>query len=334
MELIGNQEACPICEYHPVEKRSSDAGLSVDCPRCGRFFISDTLGADGLVPSIQNAPDSDRARAVISYAIRKGQQSGEWFKLLSYNFDEILKQDYLPNPAEQMDKLLLWVGNNQKSAGEGMRFPLSDALGVMGGQRDSDVVFMIQELHEAGYVSEPRVKNQGASCMRLTLKGWKLFQKLKQGEFDSRKAFMAMPFGESDLDSFFRDHWKPAVKEAGFDLMRVDEKPEAGSITNRMRVEILTSKFVLVELTKSNSGAYWEAGFADGLGKPVIYLCNEDFANKKGTYKDDGGIHFDIAHEQSVYWNPKNMDQAVLDLKNVIRATFPSEAIMTDEVSD
>jgi nucleoside 2-deoxyribosyltransferase len=33
-------------------------------------------------------------------------------------------------------------------------------------------------------------------------------------------------------------------------------------------------------LTNSNNRAYFEAGFAEGLGKPVIYICEEE------TYKE------------------------------------------------
>ena len=48
---------------------------------------------------------------------------------------------------------------------------------------------------------------------------------------------------------------------------------QAGLIDNVMRVQIRDSAFILADLTDDNLGAYWEAGFAEGLGKPVIYLC-------------------------------------------------------------
>jgi len=33
----------------------------------------------------------------------------------------------------------------------------------------------------------------------------------------------------------------------------------------RMRLEIRRSRFAVVDLTHGNRGAYWEAGFAEGL---------------------------------------------------------------------
>jgi hypothetical protein len=40
-----------------------------------------------------------------------------------------------------------------------------------------------------------------------------------------------------------------------------------------MRAAILASRFVISDLTHDSPGAYWEAGFGEGLGLPVIYTC-------------------------------------------------------------
>ena len=40
-----------------------------------------------------------------------------------------------------------------------------------------------------------------------------------------------------------------------------------------MRVQIRASRFVICDLTHGNRGAYWEAGFAEGIGRPVIFVC-------------------------------------------------------------
>lgn len=50
----------------------------------------------------------------------------------------------------------------------------------------------------------------------------------------------------------------------------------AGNIQARLEVEIRKARFVVAELSHHNNGAYWEAGFARGLGKPVIYMYNKE----------------------------------------------------------
>jgi nucleoside 2-deoxyribosyltransferase len=126
------------------------------------------------------------------------------------------------------------------------------------------------------------------------------------------------------LLSYYIRQRTPAVEQTGFALERVSDTPKAGSITNKILVDIRRSKFVLVELTFNNNGAYWEAGYAEGLGKPVIYLCNKAWHKRYGT-------HFDIRNHFTVFWTTKTLDKAGEELKAAIRATLPDEAIMEDK---
>jgi hypothetical protein len=113
------------------------------------------------------------------------------------------------------------------------------------------------------------------------------------------------------LDDVFQSCFKRAVQQTGFDLRRVDEAPPAGLIDVRMEVEIRRSRFVVAELTHENRGVYWEAGFAEGLGKPVIYTCEEAYFEKHRS-------HFDTAHRHTIVWNEGKLDRAADDLKNTI----------------
>jgi nucleoside 2-deoxyribosyltransferase len=48
------------------------------------------------------------------------------------------------------------------------------------------------------------------------------------------------------------------------------------AISTQLRVNIRRSRFLVCDLTHGNRGAYWESGFAEGLGKPAIYTCRKD----------------------------------------------------------
>jgi nucleoside 2-deoxyribosyltransferase len=136
-----------------------------------------------------------------------------------------------------------------------------------------------------------------------------------------------MSFRNDGLVKFFRDQLKPAVRATGFELFRLDERPRAGLIDNRLRVEIRESRFLVADLSDANAGAYWEAGFAEGLGKPVIYLCHRKVFEEKGT-------HFDTNHSHTIKWSEDDADGCVKELKATIRATIPSEAVMSDGNAD
>jgi nucleoside 2-deoxyribosyltransferase len=81
---------------------------------------------------------------------------------------------------------------------------------------------------------------------------------------------------------------------------------------------------LIADLTDDNEGAYWEAGFAEGLGKPVIFSCEKAKFEEKKT-------HFDTNHHLTVKWDKNSPQDAAEELKATIRATLPDEAQMTDD---
>jgi hypothetical protein len=158
----------------------------------------------------------------------------------------------------------------------------------------------------------------------LTFQGWDRFEELSRSDDTSHTAFMAMKFGRPQTESLFVNHLRPAVAKTSFDLQRVDHNPKAGLIDQRMEVAIRTARFLVAELTHGNRGAYWEAGFASGLGKPVFYICEANHFRRVST-------HFDTNHHFTVLWNADNPDKAASELKNAIRATLPADAKLTDD---
>ena len=118
---------------------------------------------------------------------------------------------------------------------------------------------------------------------------------------------------------------KDAVSKTGFEIRRLDEEKRAGLIDDKLRVEIRRSKFLIADLSDENNGAYWEAGYAEGLGMQVIYICEEEKFEQKKT-------HFDTNHHLTVQWknDPESLQKFAEELKATIRATFPAEAKMED----
>lgn len=53
---------------------------------------------------------------------------------------------------------------------------------------------------------------------------------------------------------------------------------------------------MLADLTDENRGAYREAGYAEGSGKPVIYICKREKFRKAKT-------HFDTNHCTTITWS-------------------------------
>lgn len=319
---------CPICNSilsqstEIQEKSSGRDGEYLSCRQCGDFFLTGTVIS--TLPS--NLNNDTEKMAILSHAIRKMQRDGEEPFLDSYLVDQILERP-LPTPTDQANNFILWLGENVKGPGEQIWVEPSSHQAVMGAQTPAGFDLVISHLFDEGLIQgiqSQSVGVPGKAGVTLSFDGWQYFEDIKKGAVSSRKAFMAMKFGDADLDRIVENVFKEAVLQTGFDLYKLDDKPKAGLIDDRMRVEIRTSRFLIADLTHENAGAYWEAGFAEGLGKPVIYTCEKDKFSKDKT-------HFDTNHHLTVKWDKNNPENAAEELKATIRATLPDEAKLTDE---
>ena len=125
-----------------------------------------------------------------------------------------------------------------------------------------------------------------------------------------------MEFDDHDLDLFVKKVVKPAVKKnIGCDLVDMRDRKKAGILDEIMRRRIRDAKFVIVDLTHDNSGAYWEAGYAEGLDKPVIYICEKEKFERCGT-------HFDTNHCTTVIWSMDDDEGFSQELTEIIRESL------------
>lgn len=296
----------------------------VDCPLCGQYQINDTSAK-----YLDYHVTSDGQRILLSHTIRKMQKhTDDRYPIL--NHEQVLKilKGTFPKPFEQMNHLILWLGDNSLGLGEKIQIDGKDLQVEIGTEIRAGVGTIIDHLVEKNLIDASKLMSarEEPNQWKVSLKmdGWEYYERLKQGSILSRKAFMAMQYGDKELDEVVSKYFRPAVKAAGFDLYRLDDVPKAGLIDDRLKVEIRTSRILIADLTHENRGAYWEAGFAQGLGKPVIYTCEASKFEKQYT-------HFDTNHHTTIKWDKNNLEQAAIDLKNTIRETLPDEAKLTDQ---
>ena len=103
-----------------------------------------------------------------------------------------------------------------------------------------------------------------------------------------------------------------AIRDCGYVPIRIDKKEHNNQIVPEIFYEIKQSKFVVADLTGNRSGVYYEAGYAEALGKEVIVTW------KKVDEKEDQP-HFDIAQKNMIRWD--NEDDLYTDLVKRIKAT-------------
>ena len=208
------------------------------------------------------------------------------------------------SPAVQAMNLIRHIGDEVSKSGRPLA-SLGNIHRIIGSPTKQFAEKILEELwSQKGLVqmSEPTGTFGGSffKDVSLTLDGWELYEAEKRGEFNGDYGFIAMQFDNSELDNFVNDVVKPAVKDGiGYKLVDMKDIARAGIIDNIMRIEIRDAAFVIVDLTHSNPGAYWEAGYAEGLGKPVIYICKKERFEAEGT-------HFDTNHCTTIPWSRKD----------------------------
>ena len=204
------------------------------------------------------------------------------------------------NPAAQAMNLIRYIGDKIIESEK----PISQLSGFANSIDASSQELadgLLEELYSRGLVKmwEPARSFNGTTFMNveLSLTGWEQYDAGKRGQLDGNYGFIAMQFADPVLTPFVEDVVKPAVKkDVGYDLVDMNDIARAGVIDNIMREEIRGATFVIVDLTHDNPGAYWEAGYAEGLGKPVIYICEREKFEAKKT-------HFDTNHCTTIPWS-------------------------------
>jgi nucleoside 2-deoxyribosyltransferase len=208
-------------------------------------------------------------------------------------------QELLPRPAVQAQNILRWIGEQTLEVGEHpQEFPKGISA-IVGAPNDDAAKRLASELVSQGLIEGREVASVddpfGLIDLRLTLAGWEAFEKERTGKFAGRYGFLALAFGNPVVVHLKEQAMRPALQGIGYDLVDMRDVQEAGIIDNLMRQRIRDSAFVLVDLSDDNRGAYWEAGFAEGLGKPVIYICRHGLDPAQH-------LHFDVNHATTLFW--------------------------------
>lgn len=333
-------ETCPVCRSRVSDSKDVSLpimglhGSYISCPRCGDYQIESFTAKQ--VTDLRLDPQS---MAVLSHwirtrfeAVKKGERNGagNGGSIILYEklVESIIKNPHA-SPREQADAFIRWIGD---SSGVGGQYVPVDQLAIQAivGSATYDEFRLVFEYLEDKAIIRAETTGQGRgrvlSRVLLLFAGWERYQELKRATSDSRKAFMAMQYNEAELESLVENVFKPAVKQTGFDLSVLRDNREAGLIDNKLRVDIRTARFLIADLTHRNPGAYWEAGYAEGLGKPVIYTC------EKKVFEDQKSKpHFDTNHHLTILWDSTKPDDPAKELKATIRATLPAEAKLTDD---
>ena len=313
---------CPVClNVEGGACQRPRPGL-LKCDICGIYKTNDNLDLVDLQYNSSHWDLSPSQRAVLSHSIRKrsdesSETGSDPLEISSEVLDSFRSNRSLPTPTEQATNIVQFIGNEVSRSGEAVgQLPLGFHA-IIGARNRKAAFRRTKELVDRQIlIADPLVTDPFSSFTNidLSLDGWEQYKAENHGGFAKKYGFLAMKFDVSYLDSFVEEVVKPTVNDMGYDLVDMNKKC-AGIIDNIMRDRIRYAKFVIADLTHDNDGAYWEAGYAEGLGKPVIYICEKEKFEHDGT-------HFDTNHCTTVRWSRDDDEGFRQELTEIIRESL------------
>ena len=299
---------CPIWETASIERTDEGlvkAGTSEPVLTRESVIISDRAGgAYRIEPQaiiwgfLEGLTDQEKARLTTWLVDQRRHGIAE--PIVTFNLVESFgatgQSDSFSVP-ERAERLLHFIAEQTRRAGATVSI-LNTTLSAYAWSESTgwdEVAFLLDYLRSEELIEGSFLANGGGK-VRVTVKGYARMSD-RATKPDSAQAFVAMWF-DDEMESAYKTGIESAVKKTGYRPMRIDRKPDVVKIDDEILAEIRRSRFLVADMTHGESGprggVYFEAGFALGLGLPVLYSCRSDKFNE---------IHFDTRQYYHIKWD-------------------------------
>ena len=279
----------------------------IRCEACHDYSITDqALG-------VLDTANLKAKRYVLAGVARNASDSGAPIKLLSTNVAEQI--DNAPvsrSPLDVLDRLLRRIADESPDSSSPSTVWYSDFT-VYYLRSPTDLRGVLRLGEQLGWLDD--VKQGAAEWLpRLSAQGWARVGQLRERVPNSRQAFVAMSFAP-ELKPLYMQGIRPALKETGYNPLRVDDIQHNDKVDDRIVAELRRSGLVVADFTGHRGGVYFEAGYALGRGIPVIWCCRADGIE---------AAHFDTRQFNHLTWTtPEELHEMLRDRIRATLATYP-----------
>lgn len=291
---------CPFCNresaWGPLGEYSSN--YFFDCPSCGPFGISDVLWHS-------LSPEKNEEILKISHLLAENKLYKSVKYLLTLNklfladnwevitCSEFLKK-YPKDPIEILDRTLLNLSRKTNHPSDWII--VDETLKELFFSKNEDGIrYIMRQFFNMKLTTE--LNSILPSSIYIETEGWLKITELKMKPAGLQdQAFVAMWFDDS-TNNFFPIIENSLRDAIGYKAMRIDSKQHNNKICDEIIAEIKKSKFLIADFTGNRGGVYFEAGYAMGMGIPVIWIVH------KNHIKD---LHFDTRQYNHIVYNDSN----------------------------
>ncbi len=167
---------CPICgtEVNAAQCEGTKDTVLFDCPKCGTYEMPGLQRM--VIPAwFEREPNFS---PVLSHYVRVQNKTEKWPMIGEAVTAKIEADPSLPNPAQQADNLILFLGDCLRAAGEVavLKEPVHGA--IIGSRNDEEFRFIARSLKKGGLIETPDEAHQ--LHVTLSFAGWAKLNQLRQ----------------------------------------------------------------------------------------------------------------------------------------------------------
>lgn len=299
-------DCCPIC-WGPCKKTEIGYGTIIECSLGHDFTMADSMK---MLDSVEEVKCYNLIAELLlrtPYKKNENELDKRWCffydeTTIGEDTDDVTEINlankmigYPKSFSQKMDRILMNISMKYTHPQDSFTWNEENARILFCESIDADNMraeakSLLDLATEMGYLKRAKEVEYAISAL-----GWQRITQLQNAEQASNQGFIAMKFGEETRKT--REAFRKGITECGYSTSIIDEKEHNNQIVPEIFSEIEKSKFIVVDVTVPNYGAYYEAGYAQGLGKEVIVCC------KKNAFDNGNNPHFDIAQKSMVIWD-------------------------------
>jgi len=231
--------------------------------------------------------------------------------ILAVDFEDLLS-DYPATPVAMFDNALLNLSRLAKFPGDAIQLDEITSQ-LLYAETDEQQRWMRRQLAKAGYILEADDGTMSnPASLTIESAGWQQISLLQRKSSGGKtEAFVAMSFSDA-MKPIYEGAIRPTIEVDGrIKAVRVDGIQHNNKICDEIVAAIRRAKFVVADFTENKAGVYFEAGFALGLGIPVIYIVKDSAE----------GLHFDTRQYNHIVYT------SVDELKVLLRARISATVV-------
>ena len=280
---------CPVCTYDEHFSAEMDINdiFHIKCYRCKSFSITRT--------ALLELPDKVENHRLCAWIRSIAEDGREAPSFDSSSLPVVLKNLPTYSPVEKQLILLRQIMRMTSCPGEKILLDPYIDYPLAWASNEKEFNYYVKSLHERGLIEKldgREYETEFPHEIRISSQGWEFIESHELAPAFNDQVFIAMSFSD-ELNDVWELGIKRAVERAGYRPYRIDRDPHNERIDAKIIAEIKNSRFLIADVTGHKHGVYYEAGFAQGLDRQVLWSVRED---------DLDNVHFDTRQFSHVVW--------------------------------